>query len=199
MCAEDPSCIEFTIFILQGNYATPKHLVEEIQYSLGLLLKERLRQGNAAINIIYDNNSKRAKIKVSGEADIRFLFPIALAETLGIDQDLFESYIDDNRECFKYTVDRNTHRNQLYIYSYVIYYTFIGDVTAPILRVVPFQRIKDNVHFHQEFLNLHYVPVAKSFIDQVHVSIKGDTGEDIPFVTGKTLVKLHFRERKWSP
>ena len=76
-CAEDPSCREFTIFIPQGNYTTPKHFVEEIKYSLDLLLKERLRQGNAAIDTIYGNNSKRAKIKVNGGADIRFLFPTA--------------------------------------------------------------------------------------------------------------------------
>ena len=135
------------------------------------------------------------KIKISGGSDITFLFPIALAETLGIDPNYFENYIYDNRALFRYSVDLNTHRNKLYIYSDVANYTFIGDVPAPILRVVPFQSTKDNVHFHQEFVNLHYVPVAKSFIDQVNVSIRGDTGEDIPFVTGKTLVKLHFRER----
>ena len=195
VCEDDPNCREFTIFIPEGNYATPKHLIDEIQYSLDLLLKERLKQGNAAINIAYGNNSKRVKIKISGGSDITFLFPTALAETLGIDPNYFENYIDDNRARFRYSVDLNTHRNQLYIYSDVANYTFIGDVTAPILRVVPFQRTKDNVHFHQEFVNLHYVPVAKSFIDQVNVSIKGATGEDIPFVTGKTLVKLHFRER----
>ena len=128
------------------------------------------------------------KIKISGGSDIIFLFPTALAETLGIDPNYFEK----NRARFRYSVDLNTHRNQLYIYSDLANYT---DVTAPILRVVDFQRTKDNVHFHQEFVNLHYVPVAKSFIDQVNVSIKGDTSEDIPFVTGKTLVKLHFRER----
>ena len=44
-----------------------------------------------------------------------------------------------------------------------------------------------------EFRNLHYVTVAKSFIDQIHISIKGDNGEDVPFVTGKTMIKLHFR------
>ena len=98
VCAEDPTCREFTISIPQGNYTTPKHLAEEIQYSLDLLLNERLRQGNAAIDITYGKNSKRAKIKSSGGADIRFLFPTALVETLEIDPDLFESYIHDNRE-----------------------------------------------------------------------------------------------------
>ena len=52
---------------------------------------------------------------------------------------------------------------------------------------------QSETHSHQEFLNLHYVPVAKSFIDQVHISIKGDTGYDVPFITGKSLIKLHFR------
>ena len=85
VCAEDSSCREFSIFI-----TSLKYLVEEIQYSLDFLLKERLKR-NAAIDIIYSNNSKRAKIKVSGGADIRFLFPTALAETFGVDPDRLES------------------------------------------------------------------------------------------------------------
>ena len=167
-------------------------MVDEIQYSLDLLLEAKLKQGNTAINIAYGNNSKRVKIKIS---DIKFLFPTALAETLGVDPNYFENYIDSNRERFRYSVDLNTHRNQLYIYSDVANYTFIGDITASILRVVPVQGRKDNVLFHQEFVSMHYVPVAKSFIDQVNVSIKDDTGKDIPFVTEKTLIKLHFREK----
>ena len=47
-----------------------------------------------------------------------------------------------------------------------------------ILRVIPFKYMQEEIHFHQEFQNLHYVPVAKSYIDQVHISIKGDTGEE---------------------
>ena len=79
------------------------------------------------------------------------------------------------------------------MYSDIASYTYIGDVTAPVLRVVPFQQTKSDIHSHKEFLNLHYVPVAKSFIDQVHISIKGDTSYDVPFITGKSLIKLHFR------
>ena len=37
VCEDDPNCREFTIFIPEGNYATPKHLIVEIQYSLDLL------------------------------------------------------------------------------------------------------------------------------------------------------------------
>ena len=43
-----------------------------------------------------------------------------------------------------------------------------------ILRVFPFESKRETKHLHQEFVNVHNVPVAKSFIDQVHISIKGD-------------------------
>ena len=93
-------------------------------------------------------------------------------------------------------MDLNTKIHQLYIYSNLASYTFIGDVTAPILRVLPFESKRENNHLHQEFVNVHYVPVAKSFIDQVHIRLKGDTGENVPFISGKTLVKLHFRQKE---
>ena len=39
---------------------------------------------------------------------------------------------------------------------------------------------------------------TQKFMDrhQVHISIKGDTGENVPFISGKTLVKLHFRQKE---
>ena len=47
-------------------------------------------------------------------------------------------------------------------------------VCDSILRVLPFESKREYNHLHQEFVSVHYVPVAKSFIDQVHISIKGD-------------------------
>ena len=51
------------------------------------------------------------------------------------------------------------------------------------------------VHVHKELKNLHYVPISKFVIDQVHISIKTKTGSNVPFVTGKTMIKLHLRRR----
>ena len=47
--------------------------------------------------------------------------------------------------------------------------------------------------FHKEFVNLHHVPAAKSFIYQGHICIKCDNGKGVPFMTGKTMIKLQFR------
>ena len=83
--------------------------------------------------------------------------------------------------------------HQPFVYTDMASYTFLGDVTAPILRVIPYE---PKNHIHKEFVNLHYLPVAKSFIDQVQVAIKGDTGNDVTFISGKTLIQLHFRQRE---
>ena len=80
--------------------------------------------------------------------------------------------------------------HQLYIYTDLTSYTFIGYVPTHILRVLAFESTRKTNHLHQEFVNVHYMPVAKSFIDQVH-SISCDTGDSVSFIA---LAKLHFRQ-----
>ena len=88
--------------------------------------------------------------------------------------------------------DLKTSYHQLYVYSDIASYN--GDLHwRPDSTSFESCAIETNkVSSHQEFLNLHYVPVAKSFIDQVHISVKG---YDVPFITRKSLFKLHFKEK----
>ena len=125
--------------------------------------------------------------------DMHLIFPLPLAEILGVDRTFFGKPKGNEKHQFKYGVDLNTHSNRFYEFSDVANYTNIGYVSAPIQRVIPFKYMQEEVHFHKEFLNLHYVPVSKSYSDQVHISMKGDTVDDIPFIIGKTLIKLHFK------
>ena len=48
----------------------------------------------------------------------------------------------------------------------------------------------------KDFKTLHYVSVSKSIVDQVHITLKTENGMIVPFVTGKTILKLHFRRKK---
>lgn len=192
-CTEDNSCADFKLKIPKGSYNSPQHLVEEIQNIINIRFGEQLRLANASIEMTYGNNSKRVKIHYNDPNIAKLVFPKLLAEKLGVNPNMIEKPIGNERHAFKYEVDLNTANNQLYVYSDIASYTYVGDITAPILRVVPFEVSRRSHHSHQEFVNLHYVPVAKSFIDQVHISIKGDTGLDVPFVIGKSLIKLHFR------
>ena len=165
-----------------------KKFKKSINFQYGLTLKN----SNATISISYGENSARVKLDVQDPTKVKIIFPKAIAEILGVDRNYFDKPVAEEKYIFRYGVDLNTKIHQLYIYSDLASYTFIGDVTAPILRVLPFESKRENNHLHQEFVNVHYVPVTKSFIDQVHVSIKGDTGENVPFISGKTLAKRHI-------
>ena len=98
---------------------------------------------------------------------------------------MIENPIGNEQHVFKFKVDLHRSFISLFIYSNIVDFTFVGDIVAPILRFVPFNPVTEFVHFHKEFKNLHYVPVSKSVIDQVHISIKTETGSNVPFVTRK--------------
>lgn len=194
-CTTDNFCIEYELRLTKGNYATPQHLAEEIEATIHNEVGKALEKNNCTIRVNYVKSSNRIRVNISKRNMVSIVFSHPLAEKLGVNPRFIAQPIRDEKEAFTYSPDLNTKLNQLYVYSDVASYTFVGDVTAPILRVVPFSR-HSTLNFHQEFLNLHYVPVAKSFIDQIHISIKGETGDNIPFITGKTLIKLHFRQRE---
>ena len=135
------------------------------------------------------------KISAQNEKQVRLLFPNQLGQILGLDQTMTENPIGNEQHIFKFNVDLHRSITGLFIYSDIADFTFVGDIIAPILRVVPFNPVTKLVHVHKEFKNLHHVPVSKYVIDQVYISIKTETGSKVPFVTGKTMIKLRFRRK----
>ena len=75
--------------------------------------------------------------------------------------------------------------HQMFVYSDVADYTYVGNITAPILRIVSYKQSKSSTQSHQEFVNLHYVPLAKSYIDQVHIDIKDEIGRSVLLLVEK--------------
>ena len=135
------------------------------------------------------------KISAQNEKQVRLLFPKQLGQILGSDPTMIENPIGNEQQIFKFNVDLHHSLTGLFIYSDIADFTFVGDVVLPILRVVSFNPGTELVHVHKEFKNLHYVPVSKYVIDQVYISIKTETGSKVPFVTGKTMIKLRFRRK----
>ena len=161
MCEDIDNCtnngiyIDQKIYIQNGYYASPRHLVEEIQKSINFRYGLTLKNSNATITISYGENSARVKLDVQDPTKVKIIFPKAIAEILGVDRNYFDKPVANEKYIFRYGVDLNTKIHQLYINSDLASYTFIGDVTAPILRVLPFESKRENTHLHQEFVNVH--------------------------------------------
>ena len=123
---------------------------------------------------LYVENPNRVQIR----------FSMCFGEILGLNPDFSNSLIGNVNQGFTYVVDLNMTHHQMFVYSYVPDYTHVGNITAPILRIVSYKQSKSSTQLHQEFVKLHYVPLAKSCIDQVHINIKDKIGRSVPFVGG---------------
>ena len=136
------------------------------------------------------------KIKIESKLDFQSKSAKSLGEILGFNPGLSNTLIGSDNQVFTYAVDLNMTHHQMFVYSDVADYTYVGNITAFILRIVSYKQSKSSTQSHQEFVNMHYVPLAKSYIDQVHIDIKDEIGRSVPFVGGKTLVKLQFKRIK---
>ena len=141
----------------------------------------------------YDHLSQPFKISAQNERLVRLIFPKQFAQILGLDSSLVEKPIGNEENVFKFNAKLNHNFRNFYVNSDIASFTFIGDTVAPILRVVPFQSKPDSYSFYKELETLHYVSVSNSIVDQVHITLKTENGMIVPFVTGKTILKL---ERK---
>ena len=90
-------------------------------------------------------------------------------------------------------MDRNI--STLYVYTNIIETVYIGDVQAPLLLTCPYKGKYDKDIIHQlEFLNPTYVPLNRSKLLKIDISIHDDTGAEVPFLFGRTVISLRFRK-----
>ena len=148
---EKSICVEYRLEIPKSNSISANHLIHEMQKSIDTKFKSTLDSHNHSIALSYGNKSNRTKVRFTGEYkdDMQSSFPQPLVEILRVDKTFFGKPIDNDKHQFEYGIDLNTHSNRFYVYSDVANYTYIGDVTAPILRVIPFKYMQEEIHFHQ--------------------------------------------------
>lgn len=93
-----------------------------------------------------------------------------------------------------FNLDTNRGQRMLYVYSPIVSDQFVGDTRVPLLRVLPFER----GDFHTKSVrydHVYYLPLSRSNIHDIEIYITDDTGNLVPFDTGRVIVILHFRKR----
>lgn len=78
----------------------------------------------------------------------------------------------------------------LYIYCDTAQAQYVGDVLVPLLRIVPVERV-DGQPGNKSFLRQQYIPVDRKVFE-----IRRDSGESVPFGSGKMFLTLQFRQSK---
>lgn len=90
--------------------------------------------------------------------------------------------------------DIHQGRNLMYVYCDVATHSIVGDIETPLLRVCNTSG-NDGEIVRTIFTHPHYVPVSRTDFQTIEINISDEIGRPIPFMHGKSLVTLHFRQR----
>jgi hypothetical protein len=95
-------------------------------------------------------------------------------------------------------VDLDASRTSLLcIYSSVVLPHHVGDTSAPLLRTCTLpHKMGTHALLNYEFINLHYLPVAQKWIQEIQVDVRSTDGSLIAFEAGVLHLRLHFRSRR---
>ena len=180
--------------IPQGYYNT----IDEIVKNLNTVFEQfKTNSGrNNAPTFGYNNRTK--KIFINLHHGDRLIFKPKLAAILGItDNPSTPLYCEGEKEKWHadeiFDLDGPMH--SLYIYCDILEHIPVGDVVAPLLRVVGITG-KQGDTIRKTYDKPMYVPVRMKNFDSIEIDIRTDTGESVPFQYGKSEVILHFKLRK---
>jgi hypothetical protein len=88
--------------------------------------------------------------------------------------------------------DLNISLQSLYVYLNIVDSQSVGDVRAPLLRIVS-ARGKYGEVITIEYTNPKYVPLATKEFETIEILITYDTGRKIPFERGRVVITLDFK------
>ena len=107
-----------------------------------------------------------------------------------------------NRHQSDFPVDLTCGSQLIFVYIDVIEYQNIGDVRAPVIKVIESERRLENgsintvtpIH-HKTFTILDYKLILSNNIQNIKVELRKEAGKLIPFNgTGKVIVSLKFQK-----
>lgn len=145
----------------------------------------------------YNSTTKRVRIHVKNKAKV--VLYDGLAQTLGFDPCEIASTEDQPEKIIDspYVADPCAHYKILLVYSDIVQPQIVGDVQAPLLRIVDVTG-KDGEVICMKYDRPHYIPLSRKLIDTLEIVIRTHLGELTPFERGRSYVKLHFRQRYLS-
>ena len=92
---------------------------------------------------------------------------------------------------------------RVYVYSSLVKDSIVGNVFAPIVRVVGLEDKPKRETIHREFTVPHYLPLRSSSFNEVVLELTDGMGNSMTFNQGNSVAVFHqkqiqFGEQKYS-
>ena len=107
-----------------------------------------------------------------------------------------------NRHVGEFPFDITCGSQLIFVYIDIIEHQNVGDVRAPVIKIIESERRLRNgsintvtlIH-HKSYKNFDYKPLLSNNIQNIQVELRNETGKLIPFTgTGKVIVSLKFQK-----
>lgn len=87
--------------------------------------------------------------------------------------------------------------DHIFLYTDVVPPQLVGDYEVPLLKQFPVDKsAQEGRPVYVKCPVIAYYPVSKNPIDTIEIVLRDGTGKKIPFISGRTIVTLHFRRRR---
>ena len=166
------------------------YIVEPGHYNEDSLLKYlNYRVANDGILFVVVNG----KVELLNSGNFKVFLSSTLRNKLG-----FVNMLNDGFEGGRHVAENKCDINgetvhTLFIYCDILQHVVVGDVMAPLLRMVDMKRKQSHGKMHETPHALLYVPLQKKQFDTIEINIMTDTGDPVHFVDGKTVTVLEFK------
>lgn len=212
-----PPTLEMDIIRIQfqpGPYIHPKALISEINeglrrtlYDLWTVLSTNSNEKNN-MQLVYHDKFDRIEYQYNGNTMrqnhpfcIRFPVPLALKMGFGTKAFLLPQEEEDMTKWInvKYLAPNNIdlfeNLKQMYVYCDIIEPQMVGSNALKLLRVVPVTSgTQDQTQAKWEPVRAEYLKLSKKHFDTIEIQVRTSLGTLFPFISGKSLLKLHFRK-----
>ena len=200
-----------TAVIKAGYYSDEELIVDTVNKVLGTMTIYFRMSKTELPSISFNKITRRVEI-INGYTESHNLFlelEEELCEMLGITIDFSKEFYEvENPETVTIMKNRikgvsNSFRHYdlhaglrtIFLYSNIVSESIVGSKYTNLLKVVPIppeKRFGEQVDI--DFSHIEYQSVNTTSLQKISISLFDDSGREIPFKFGRTIVKLHFKK-----
>jgi len=180
------------INVTPGHYRRLRDLVEDLHRSQRAQVP---LQSHEPLLVHFTSEGGNKRVGMMREVTVDHLvhveFNTDLARLLGYESNV--RYDVSNAKISRFPPNLTGNIQSVYVYCDLVEHVVVGDVMAPLLRIVDMKRPTDHGTMHRMLTRPLYVPLQNKHFDTIGINIMTDTGHPVPFVGGKSVVVLEFK------
>ena len=142
--------------------------------------------------VTYDPANGVFHLKVKGD-NTRVVLSSNLANAMNMERGTYNS--GDFHGLPKKTQLKSDHNFHAYIYSDMCEMSMVGHSWAPLMRIINLDQQAKGPHIFR-FKRVFYHKLKSKTVSTIHVNIRDEFGQLLPFGPGSSILTLHLRQRQ---